>query len=71
MNSDNVYENVHEGALYIDTNNGVISFLDKAGNRLLRVTHLPDPIPANTSIDIVSIPALTSYTPLTQASEML
>lgn len=49
--------------LQIDRDNGVITVMSH-GVRILRVTHLPDPIPANTSIDIVALPALTSYTPL-------
>jgi hypothetical protein len=56
--------NVYEGALYIDTDKGVITFLSKEGQRILRVTHLPTPIPDNVMIDMVSLPNLKSYTPL-------
>lgn len=51
------------GRLIVDRDNGVITF-EVEGVRLLRITHLPDPIPAGTSIDLVALPALTSYTPL-------
>lgn len=55
-------ENNYTNCLFqIDRDNGVIT-VTSHGIRLLRITHLPDPIPANTSIDIVSLPALTSYT---------
>lgn len=64
---DTEYDNVYEGALYIDTEKGVVSFLTKDGHRLLRITHLPTPIPAGIGIDLVSILNLTSYTPIVQA----
>ena len=56
------YGNVHEGALYIDVERGVVSFIDKNGGRLLRVTHLPTPIPPGMAIDVVAIQQVTSYT---------
>ena len=59
-------DNVHEGALYIDTERGVVSFLTKNGQRLLRVTHLSTPVPKDVSIDIVAIHNVTSYTPFGQ-----
>ena len=60
--------NVHEGALYIDAERGVVTFLSKDGFRLLRVTHLQVPVPAGTSIDVVAINQITSYTPLIHES---
>jgi hypothetical protein len=54
----------YQGELEIDYKNGVVTFKTRVGRiRLLRVTHLPDPIPAGMSIDLVALPALTSYTP--------
>ena len=67
--SDIITENTFEGALYIDTERGVISFLDSNGNRLLRVTHLAIPVPPGVMIDIVAISNLTSYTPITPQEE--
>lgn len=59
---------VLQGHLEIDRANGVATFT--CGSfRILRVTHLPDPIPPNYSIDIVALPALTSYTPMEQQTE--
>lgn len=52
----------YQGELDIDARNGVITFTTKNGQRLLRITHLPDPIPAGTTIDLVALEALTSYT---------
>ena len=47
----------------IDRDNGVIT-VTSHGVRLLRITHLPDPVPQDVSIDIVAIENLTSYTPI-------
>lgn len=54
----------YQGALYIDVERGTVSFWDKHGNRILRVTHLDVPIPDNVSIDVVAIKQVTSYTPV-------
>jgi hypothetical protein len=56
-----ILDNTVEGALYIDAKNGVITFLDRDGNRLLRVTHLPTPIPPNVMVDVTAIRNVTSY----------
>jgi hypothetical protein len=53
---------IYNGQLKIHYNNGTIDF-ESGGIRVLRVTHLPDPIPAGSSINLVALPALTSYTP--------
>jgi hypothetical protein len=52
------------GELRIDLINGVITFHDGWNMMILRVTHLPEPIPSNVLIDIVALSNLTSYTPL-------
>jgi hypothetical protein len=39
-------------------------FIDSHDRTILRVSHLREPIPDNVIIDIVSLPNLTSYTPL-------
>ena len=52
-----------KGHLEIDLANGTATFTS-GGFRVLRITHLPDPVPQNVSIDIVALPALTSYTPI-------
>lgn len=57
----------YEGTLYIDPDNGVVKFETRTGVRLLRVTHLLEPIPTDSAIDLVAISNVTSYTPLTQA----
>jgi hypothetical protein len=57
-----------KGHLEIDLHNGVATFMS-GGFRILRITHLPDPIPPNVSIDIVAVEALTSYTPLQELSQ--
>lgn len=65
----------YEGVLRIDPDEGIAIFTTNAtfglksrelkpSIRILRITHLPDPIPPNYSIDIVALPALTSYTPI-------
>jgi hypothetical protein len=56
----------YQGTLVIDHSNGIAIFHNQDGARILRVTHLPDPIPVNTIIDLVSLPALTSYTSTTE-----
>jgi hypothetical protein len=57
------------GQLVVDRENGVITFYVE-GVRILRITHLPDPIPNGVTIDLVALPALTSYTPMqTEASQ--
>lgn len=64
MKSDGVVRDCFRGELQIDRANGVIEFHTWNGQvRLLRITHLPDPIPPGTSIDLVALKALTSYTP--------
>jgi hypothetical protein len=52
---------IYNGQLKIDYDNGTVDF-EWHNIRLLRVTHLPDPVPDNVSIDLVALPALTSYT---------
>jgi hypothetical protein len=66
-----ITENIHEGALYIDREQGVISFLDNDGNRLLRITHLPTPVPPNIMVDVTAIRNLTSYTPIRSEDDSL
>ena len=56
-----------DGELHIDTENGVITFKNAWNDTILRVTHLREPIPANVMIDLVSLPNLTSYTPIQEA----
>lgn len=52
------------GQLEIDINEGVVTFRAHNGVIILRVTHLRHPIPIDTLIDLASVAALTSYTPL-------
>jgi hypothetical protein len=52
-----------KGHLEIDLDNGVATFTS-GGIRVLRITHLPDPIPKGMSIDVTAISQLTSYTPM-------
>lgn len=60
---------IMNGELRIDNVNGVATFTDGWGAVILRVTHLREPVPANTKIDLVALDALTSYTPV-QPKEM-
>lgn len=53
------------GELIIDHENGVATFKDGWGRTILRVTHLPTPVPLDVGIDLVAIRNVTSYTPLT------
>lgn len=62
-------EQYYEGHLHINPDDGVIFFMSKEGHRILRVTHLPTPIPDHMAIDLVAISNVTSYTPL-QAGEL-
>jgi hypothetical protein len=50
------------GELEIDHDNGVITFT-ASGVRILRVTHLPEPLPLGVIVDMVALPELTSYGP--------
>lgn len=59
-------EHYYNGILHVDTDKGIATFVHDKG-RLLRVTHLPTPIPDDASIDVVAIGNITSYTPLTPA----
>jgi hypothetical protein len=52
----------YSGELIIDHENGTIQFL-QYGSTLLNITHLAVPVPINRSIEIVALPALTSYNP--------
>ena len=52
------------GHLSIDADNGTAEFRDGHGNTILRVTHLPTPVPPDVMIDLVAIRNLTSYTPI-------
>jgi hypothetical protein len=52
------------GELRIDQLNGLITFSDGWHRMVLRVSHLPEPVPADVMIDIVALINLTSYTPL-------
>lgn len=52
------------GELVIDHVNGVATFKDGWGRPILRVTHLPRPVPFDVGIDLVAISNITSYTPL-------
>src|SRR5580765_3965944 len=64
--SDKLTESVTtlNGVLRIDRLNGLIIFNDGWNRTILRVSHLPEPIPDNVMIDIVALKNLTSYTPL-------
>lgn len=53
---------IYNGQLKIHYENGTIDF-ESGGIRVLRITHLPTPIPPGASIDIVAIRNVTSYTP--------
>jgi hypothetical protein len=53
-----------DGELHIDLINGTATFRDHFGAIILRVTHLPTPVPSNVSIDLVAIRNVTSYTPI-------
>ena len=59
-------EHYYNGTLHVDTDKGIAIFTHDKG-RLLRVTHLPVPIPEDVSIDVVAISNITSYTLLTSA----
>ena len=61
MRSDGIVYDEYQGTLDIDRANGVVTFTFN-GRRLLRITHLREPIPAGKSIDLVALDALTSYT---------
>jgi hypothetical protein len=53
------------GDLTINTLAGTAEFRDGWGQTILRVTHLPTPVPPNVMIDLVAIRNVTSYTPIT------
>lgn len=55
---------VTDGQLYIDTDLGTLTFIDTDSSLILRVTHLPTPIPDDVMIDLVAVHHITSYTPL-------
>lgn len=57
-----------DGELTIDHETGTITFKTALDIRLLRITHLPTPIPDNVMIDLVAIKNVTSYTPLSGKS---
>lgn len=52
------------GMLRIDLLNGLVTFHDGWNRVVLRVTHLPEPVPQDVLIDITALNNLTSYTPL-------
>jgi hypothetical protein len=52
------------GHLFIDQDKGQVEFKDAHDRVILRVTHLPTPIPPNVMIDLVAIRNVTSYTKL-------
>lgn len=52
------------GMLRIDLLNGLVTFHDGWHRVVLRVSHLPEPVPAEVLIDVVALNNLTSYTPL-------
>jgi hypothetical protein len=52
-----------QGHLHIDYDQGTATFVS-GGITVLRVTHLPTPVPPNVSIDLVAIRNVTSYTPV-------
>ena len=54
------------GELTIDNLNGIILFKDGWGATILRITHLPTPVPGNVMIDMTAIAQVTSYTPIEQ-----
>jgi hypothetical protein len=53
----------HDGTLLIDPDEGTIQFI-QYGTTVLNITHLPVPIPPDKTIELVALPALTSYLPL-------
>lgn len=55
----------YQGTLYINPEAGTATFMTGEGAVILRVTHLPTPVPAQVNIDMVAINQVTSYTPLT------
>ena len=57
------------GVLAIDTINGTAEFRDDFGDTLLRITHLPKPIPDNIMIDLVAIVNLTSYNSVSKGNK--
>jgi hypothetical protein len=58
-----------DGELFIDADRGTAEFKDGLGRVILRVTHLPTPIPPNIMIDLVAIRNVTSCTPLNPQDE--
>jgi hypothetical protein len=57
----------YHGILTINEDDGTAIFTTSPNSTvLLRVTHLPDPVPPNSMIDMVSLAALTSYHPVTK-----
>ena len=57
-------EYAYDGRLWIDPDEGTVTFTTRDGTRILRVTHLRKPTPDGVMIDMVSLPNLTSYTPI-------
>lgn len=60
---------VMNGNLVIDNVNGTAEFNDGWGQTIIRVTHLPTPIPHNILIDLVAIRNVTSYTPIQEQEQ--
>ena len=56
-------EYAYDGRLWIDHINGTVVFTS-GGVKILRVSHLREPIPDGVMIDIVALDNLTSYTPI-------
>jgi hypothetical protein len=52
----------HDGTLEINPEEGTIKFI-QYGTIILNITHLRTPIPPNMTIELVALPALTSYQP--------
>lgn len=70
MKSNGNVKHGYRGELQIDHKNGVIEFFTWDRQvRLLRITHLPEPIPAGTYVDLVALEALTSYTPVAHGND--
>lgn len=62
--------NYCNGLLQIDRENGIITFSSQ-GITILRITHLPTPIPTNVVIDVVAVNKLTGYIPSYRPSEYI
>lgn len=51
------------GILHVNNITGTITFTDDEG-QILRITHIKEPVPRGTKIDMVALEHLTSITPI-------